>query len=976
MLKFKLALAACFLLFLFTDLTTAQEYEKYKGTQLSRTTTSFKDIVEADMLYPELRFKGRRIKNNIDEYPDLPIHEKDIVYQAEKTPLAFLNPAKEQSPAPDDDFLALDDSGGSIPPDVNGAPGPEHLMVTLNTDFRIMDREGNNIYTVGSGAFWQSTPGAGGVFDPKISYDPYANRWILVEPANSDPATSKLLIAVSENSDPTGNWFMYSFDGDPEDTHWFDYPNYGFNKDKLVVTGNLFGSGGVYVALYVFSLQDLYDNAFEIEYTRFKINDGFTLVPAVTYDEEEEDVYVVHNAGGNSGGFGYVYLRKVTGPPEDPEVVPIGLAGVPEPWGNSSNVSGGNFAPQFDSDEKINTVDARMENMVYRNGKLWATHHVYLPAGNNPQRSAIQWWNLSLDGEVLQWGRVDDPTGEMFFAFATIAVNAKEDVLIGFGSFSENQYASASYAMRYADDPPNTIRDYYQYKDGEAPYFKTFGASRNRWGDYTATFVDPVDDLDFWTIQEYAATPAGAQDEWGTWWAYIDMHAIPEADFSSNIAEVPVNSGVNFFDKSKFNPTSWSWTFEGGTPATSTDQNPQNIIYNNAGLYTVTLVAGNDQGSNTLVMENYINANTTILPEVDFTLSDTLPCVGETVKFIDLSVYNPNEWVWEFKPNLVTFVNGTAETSQHPEVIFDYPFTYEVTLTATNNNGTSSLSKEALVDAGGLSLPFAEDFESRSFDRQGWTVENPDDKKTWDIRFVSSPDQAELAAYVNIRNYNGFHERDYLISPELNFYSFKDISLNFQYAYQQRMEALTDSLIVSISEDCGDNWTRLLALAENMEPERIFATSEPGSFEFVPEEASDWCGSDDNPACVSIDLSDYSGKSNIRIRFETFNSFGNNLFIDNILVDGTLIGIDENESISNKLKLFPNPTAGILNVDLSDFTGETEIQVYNAEGVRVNSTTFLNPQTEILDLTSLPDGIYLIQVKSGYQVITEKVIIR
>ena len=41
-------------------------------------------------------------------------------------------------------------------------------------------------------------------------------------------------------------------------------------------------------------------------------------------------------------------------------------------------------------------------------------------------------------------------------------------------------------------------------KSGEASYFKDFGTGDNRWGDFTATVVDPVDDTSMWTIQEYA----------------------------------------------------------------------------------------------------------------------------------------------------------------------------------------------------------------------------------------------------------------------------------------------------------------------------------------------------------------------------------------------------------------------------------------------------------------------------------------
>jgi PKD repeat protein len=954
----------------------AQDYEKFKGTQLSRTKVSFKDIEEADKLYPELKPTGRRINNKMDILPDIPIDEADIVFQAPKTPLAFLNPQKDPSPAPDADFLGLEDSGGSIPPDVNGAPGLDHLMVTLNTDFRIMDKQGNPISTVSAGSFWQSAPGAGGTFDPKISYDPYENRWLLVMPSSSDPNFSKIMIAVSENHDPTGNWYIYGFDGDPENNHWFDYPNYGFNKDKLVVTGNMFGGGGFYASLYVFSKEDLYNNALEVEYTRFKVYDGSTLVPAKTYDTEEDDIYVINNAGGSNGGYGYVRLKKVTGPPEDPEIVDIGLSGVPEPWSNSSQVSAGNFAPQLDSDERINTVDARMENMVYRNGKLWAAHHVYLPAGNNPQRSAIQWWNLSTDGEVLQWGRVDDPDGGMFFAFASIAVNAMEDVLIGFGSFSEAQYASSSYAMRYAEDPPNTLREYYQYRDGEAPYFKTFGADRNRWGDYTSTFVDPEDDLDFWTLQEYAAMPAGVQDEWGTWWAYLDMHAVPEADFTSNIDEVPVNSGVDFYDQSKYNPDTWLWTFEGGTPSTSVEQNPQNIIYNEPGMYDVTLIATNGEGSNMLVMENFIDANTTIMPEVDFTSGDTIICLGETVQFNDMTVYNPVSWLWAFKPDLVTFMNGTDETSQHPQVQFDYPYVYEVTLTATNNNGSASLTKKDMIRTGGIPLPFIEDFESRSFNTNNWSIENPDDDKTWDLQFVAGQDQGEMAAYMNIKNYGGLYERDRLISPKLNFYAHKDIVLEFQFAYRQRMSAYTDSLIVLISEDCGMSWTRLLAMAEDLEPERVFATSEPSANEFIPAVGSDWCGSENNPECVSIDLSAYSGKPDVSIMFESYNSYGNNMFIDNIVIDGTIIGTEETAFEGNRIILFPNPSKGLITASFADTYEYCLLSVFTIDGTRVYSAAISNPGIEQIDLSGLTAGIYLVELKTEAGRTLEKVVLQ
>jgi PKD repeat protein len=81
--------------------------------------------------------------------------------------------------------------------------------------------------------------------------------------------------------------------------------------------------------------------------------------------------------------------------------------------------------------------------------------------------------------------------------------------------------------------------------------------------------------------------------------------AAPVAAFTANSTTISVGGSVNFTDQSTNAPTSWSWTFAGGTPATSTVQNPS-IVYNAAGTYAVTLTATNANGSNTLTQSTYI----------------------------------------------------------------------------------------------------------------------------------------------------------------------------------------------------------------------------------------------------------------------------------------------------------------------------------------------------------------------------------
>ncbi|HYV95474.1 MAG TPA: T9SS type A sorting domain-containing protein [Chitinophagales bacterium] len=68
---------------------------------------------------------------------------------------------------------------------------------------------------------------------------------------------------------------------------------------------------------------------------------------------------------------------------------------------------------------------------------------------------------------------------------------------------------------------------------------------------------------------------------------------------------------TNFTDQSTNNPTSWQWSFPGGMPSSSTDQNPTNICYNNSGTYDVTLITTNAGGSDTLTLSNYITVYST-----------------------------------------------------------------------------------------------------------------------------------------------------------------------------------------------------------------------------------------------------------------------------------------------------------------------------------------------------------------------------
>jgi PKD repeat protein len=161
----------------------------------------------------------------------------------------------------------------------------------------------------------------------------------------------------------------------------------------------------------------------------------------------------------------------------------------------------------------------------------------------------------------------------------------------------------------------------------------------------------------------------------------------PVADFSSNPTILGAGGTVYFTDLSTNIPTAWSWTFEGGTPATSTEQNPE-VIYNTVGTYNVSLTASNSQGSDTETKIDHITVTVPQIPVADFSASSTSVFVGDSVEFTDLSLNTPTAWNW-------TFEGGTPATStdRNPTVTYNTPGLHTVTLTASNSAGSDTETK-------------------------------------------------------------------------------------------------------------------------------------------------------------------------------------------------------------------------------------------------------------------------------------------
>jgi hypothetical protein len=155
---------------------------------------------------------------------------------------------------------------------------------------------------------------------------------------------------------------------------------------------------------------------------------------------------------------------------------------------------------------------------------LSGTNGTYLgdASGTNVDRSAVQWLKLQVDPDgsglsMNDHGRVYDSavTNSWWYYFPSLAVNCAGDMVAGFSGSSATNYISALYSWRLADG--SMAQEPVEIQRGTT---NVTASTVARWGDYSATTVDPADDWAFWTVQEYATPLPGPQGiisgRWGT----------------------------------------------------------------------------------------------------------------------------------------------------------------------------------------------------------------------------------------------------------------------------------------------------------------------------------------------------------------------------------------------------------------------------------------------------------------------------
>ncbi|MFQ5606612.1 MAG: MopE-related protein, partial [Candidatus Zixiibacteriota bacterium] len=519
--------------------------EPQKVTLAPAAQVSWQELVAADR---DSERSPREVTRVTPVMPDGGVREIGLPPVLPPAPDALRTPTSEArlpGPTVTTSFLALPDNATAIPPDTHGAVGPSHVMTMLNSQVRIQTKVGVTVSTVSLSTFW-APAGGSGVFDPRLKYDAGSNRWVATCDSDRRTAASSVLFAISSTSDPTGAWTFYRIDADPINVVWADYPDIGYNSTWIAITNNMFtnvADTSKGPAMWVIDKSTALSGGaltFTFFSAGFDLAGGFTggtMRVCETFGSQAK-LYLVDGNVLTSGTTPLLRISEITG-----------TAGSPS-WAATAGsvfVGSGLFlvansysfswidAPQAGALGLIETNFSRLQNAVFRNGRIWTCHHAPLPVTGAAGRTAVFWYQLdptTLPSPIVQSGVFDGGEG-MHYYYPSITANANDDAFIGFSRSDATRFVEGVYSGRSATDALGAMDPISILKVGEDSYIKDFGFGSIRWGDYSATVVDPSDDLSFWTIQEYAATDVGptpSDDRWGTWWGFAPVSADTDGD--------------------------------------------------------------------------------------------------------------------------------------------------------------------------------------------------------------------------------------------------------------------------------------------------------------------------------------------------------------------------------------------------------------------------------------------------------------
>ena len=415
-------------------------------------------------------------------------------------------------------------ANGFAPSDVNLAVGPNHIVQTVNVQFAVYDKTG----TLLSGptnftTLFSTLPNncSNGSSDPIVNYDRQADRWLISDVAFTGSAPFLECYAVSKTNDPTGAYFLYSFNFG---TTVNDYDKVSVwptaSNSAYLSTFNLFGNGGA-----------TYDGVDLCGFDRTKAlagDNSAALLCSQLAPSTNEFAYLPSDmdgptppADGTPGLFlswfnnnpGQLHLFKLTMNFSAGTTSLSGPTVISVPNDTlACGGTGGTCVPQLGTTQTLDTLgDFRL---MYRFPVRHFADHDRAVANNtvaHGSQVAIRWYELfDPAGSVTLNQQGLYAPDSTYRWMGSMAEDQSGDIAIGYSASSSTIHPAIRFTGRVSSDASGTL-------EGEASILEGAGSqlpTLSRWGDYTALQVDPTDDCTFWYTNQYE--PASGRFNWAT----------------------------------------------------------------------------------------------------------------------------------------------------------------------------------------------------------------------------------------------------------------------------------------------------------------------------------------------------------------------------------------------------------------------------------------------------------------------------
>ena len=443
-----------------------------------------------------------------------------------------------------------------------------------------------------------------------------------------------------------------------------------------------------------------------------------------------------------------------------------------------------------------------------------------------------------------------------------------------------------------------------------------------------------------------------------------------QANFSSNVTNVCAGGTVSFADESMGDPETWQWTFIGGNPSSSDQQNPSDIVYSAPGVYDVTLtVTKTGQEPSTITKTAYINVSA--YPVASF--GSAGDCAGTETAFTDMT--NPGtgvitSWAWDFGDPASS---SNTSDQQNPVHIYSTAGTYEVTLVTINQGGCSDTTVQGvsiLTTPGIASTPAGNGDLCQKSTGIVYTTEGATDATsyTWEVLPADAGTIAGSALTATLDLEPGFTGSATV--------KVKGINACGEGEYSAELPMTIKPLALAPEKPTGVDSVNTNTTASSEFTTTGGANAESYEWSLSPAGAGTIAG---NGTTGTVSWTqDYKGTASVSVKSVNSCGMSEGSEVITVLLYSTLGIGSKGEEIG--ITLYPNPNDGKFSLTLNaNGNHNVNIVIYNSTGMEVYAENDVKISGKIMKNINLPNlskGIYHLKVVGENGSVVKKFVVR